>query len=134
MVHCLFFHIFVLNTIVCRALLKLRLYKTLYSKTFLNSEICSRFSSNQFVVAFFGCAICVCALKRLEFWLRNLQLRFKLVRLWLRNLRLHFKLKIFWLQNLRLHFTMCILNAQLCLEACKSSKMPSPRLENCTIF
>ena len=26
----------------------------------------------------FGCGICVCALKRLEFWLRNLQLRFKL--------------------------------------------------------
>ena len=42
-----------LNTIVCSALLKLRLCKNLYSKTFLNSEICVRFSSNQFVVALY---------------------------------------------------------------------------------
>ena len=43
----------------------------------------------------FDCGICVCALKRLEFSLRNLQLRFKLLRFRLRNLHLRFKLKIF---------------------------------------
>ena len=43
----------------------------------------------------FGCGICVCALKRLEFSLRNLQLRFKLLRFWLRNSHLRFKLKNF---------------------------------------
>ena len=63
----------------------------------------------------FGCGICVCALKRLEFSLRILQLRFNLLRFWLRNLRLCFKLKKFWLRNLRLRFTMCFLNAQLCI-------------------
>ena len=42
-----------------------------------------------------GCGICVCALKRLEFSLRNLQLRFKLLRFWLQNSRLRFKLKNF---------------------------------------
>ena len=52
----------------------------------------------------FGCRICVCALKRLEFLLRNLQLRFKLLRFWLRNSHLRFKLKKFWLRNLRLRF------------------------------
>ena len=101
MVQCVYFHIFILNTIVCSALLKLRLCKNLYSKTFINSEICVRFSSNQFVVALYhfqfffspGCGICVCALKRLEFSLRNLQLRFKLLRFWLRNSHLRFKLK-----------------------------------------
>ena len=44
---------FILNTIISSALLKLRLCKNLYSKTFLNSEICVRFSSNQFVVALY---------------------------------------------------------------------------------
>ena len=43
----------------------------------------------------FGCGICVCALKRLEFSLRNLQLRFKLLRFWLRNSHLRFKQKNF---------------------------------------
>ena len=38
----------------------------------------------------FGCGICVCALKRLKFSLRNLQLRFKLLRFWLRNSHLRF--------------------------------------------
>ena len=50
---CLYFHIFVLNTIVCSALLKLRLCKNLHSKTFLNTEICVRFSSNQIVVTLY---------------------------------------------------------------------------------
>ena len=45
--------VFVLNTIVCSALFKLRLCKHLYSKTLLNSEIHERFSSNQFVVALY---------------------------------------------------------------------------------
>ena len=44
---------FVLNTIVCSALFELLLCKNLYSKAFLNSEICVRFSSNQFVVALY---------------------------------------------------------------------------------
>ena len=44
---------FLLNTIVCSALFKLRLCKNLHSKTFLNTEICVRFSSNQFVVALY---------------------------------------------------------------------------------
>ena len=43
----------------------------------------------------FGCGIYVCALKRLELSLRNLQLRFKLLRFWLRNSHLRFKLKNF---------------------------------------
>ena len=51
MVQCLYFHIFILNTIVSSALLKLRLCKNLYSKSFLNGEICVPFSRNQFVVA-----------------------------------------------------------------------------------
>ena len=42
-----------LTTIVCSALLKLRLCKNLYSKIFLKSEICVRFSSNQLVVALY---------------------------------------------------------------------------------
>ena len=41
------------SIIVCSAHLKLRLCKNLYSKTCLNSEICVRFSSNQFVVALY---------------------------------------------------------------------------------
>ena len=101
MVQCLYFHIFIFNTIACSALLKLRLCKNLHSKTLLNTEICVRFSSNQIVVncavlfSIFGCGICVCALKRLEFSLRSLQLRFKLLRFWLRNSHLHFKHKNF---------------------------------------
>ena len=43
----------------------------------------------------FGCGICVCALKRLELSLQNLQLRFKLLRFRLRNSHLRFKLKNF---------------------------------------
>ena len=42
-----------LNTTVCSTLLKLQSCKNLYSKTFLNSKICVRFSSNQFVVALY---------------------------------------------------------------------------------
>ena len=42
----------------------------------------------------FGCVICVGALKRLELSLRNLHLRFKLLRFWLRNSRLPLSLKI----------------------------------------
>ena len=69
----LYFHIFILNTIVCSALLKLRLCKNLHSKTFLNTEICVRFSSNQSVVALKATIF--------NFWLRNLCLRFKTFRI-----------------------------------------------------
>ena len=48
-----YFHIFILNTIVCSALLKFRLCKNLHSKTCLSTEICVRFSSNQIVVALY---------------------------------------------------------------------------------
>ena len=101
------------NTTVCSALLKLRLCKHLHSKNFfkqrnlcalLKQSICSC----AVLFSIFGCGISVCALKRLEVRLRNLQLRFKLLRFWLRNSRLRFKLKNFWLRNLRLHFKLKI--------------------------
>ena len=99
MVQCLYFHVFVLNTIVYSALLKLRLCKNLYSKTFLIANLCALLQQSIFSCAvlfpIFGCGICVCTLKRLEFLLWNLQLRFKLLRFWLRNSRLRFKLKNF---------------------------------------
>ena len=47
------------------------------------------------LLSIFGCGIRVCALKRLEFSSRNLQLRFKLLKFWLRNSHLRLKPKNF---------------------------------------
>ena len=99
------------------------LYKYRNLFVLLKQSICSC----AVLFSIFVCGIFVCALKRLEFCLQNLQLRFKLLRFWLRNFRLRFKLKYFWLRNLRLRFKvkkfwlrnlrlrfmMCFLNAQL---------------------
>ena len=60
--------------------------QTFFKKRNLCALLKQSIRSCAVLISIFGCGFCVCALKRLEFSLRSLQLRFKLLRFWLQTI------------------------------------------------
>ena len=83
---CLYFHIFVLLTPSSAARFLhfdyakvCTVFKNFFEQRNLFALLKQSICCCAVLSSIFDCGICVCALNRLEFWLQNLQLRFKLL-------------------------------------------------------